>query len=666
MCGICGFWSQSGGASVTELESMARTMAARLSHRGPDSSGAFADPAVGLALGHARLSILDLSPAGQQPMSSTDGRYTLCYNGEVYNHLELRAELPPKMYRGHSDTETLLAAFAEWGVEPTLRRCNGMFALALWDRQERRLTLARDRFGKKPLYYGYAGNGTLLFGSELKALRAYPGFAPAIDRPALTLFFRYNYIPCPHTIYTGIFKLPPGCILELNAPNLSGHSPWTSEDSPSAQTAPRPFWRARDNFAAGLVAPFAGTRAEALDELDRLLRSAVRERLLADVPLGAFLSGGIDSSLVVALMRQVSAATVRTFTIGNHARFYDEATHARAVAAHLGTEHCEHYVTPEEALAVIPKLPQMYDEPFADYSQIPTYLVSQLARKSVTVALSGDGGDELFGGYRRYFQAAPYWRRLALMPQPLRRVLGGTMQAAAASGIADWMGRRVPWLLPASFKCASVADSLRKAGIVIGSASVREYYGRLTSFCERPQALVLGGEEGETFFTRSTLEGMGLSPARQMMLWDMQGYLPDDIMTKVDRASMAVSLEARAPLLDYRLAEFAAALPEEFLISGGQGKCILRELLYRYVPSELIDRPKMGFSVPLGDWLRGGLRDWAEDLLAERRLREEGLLNAEGVRKLWRSHLSGNDRKGELWAVLMFQAWLAESARTIF
>ncbi len=663
MCGICGFWSGED-SDAQALQERVRKMTVCIRHRGPDSNGVWADHTAGLALGHARLSILDLSPAGHQPMVSAEGRYVLCYNGEVYNHLDLRGELEAAgvHFFGHSDTETLLAAFDEWGVHSTLTRCNGMFALALWDRRERKLTLARDRFGKKPLYYGWCG-GTLVFGSELKALRAHPACHPELDRDALSLYFRYNYIPCPHTVYQGIFKLAPGTVLELPVPQPGGFSPWPhqgaswSAEEPAA-VAPRVYWSATKVMLEGRAEPFDGSRDEALEELDRLLKSAVAGRMLSDVPLGAFLSGGVDSSLVVALMKQVTDSPVRTFTIGNTDRLYNEAEHARAVAQHLGTEHTEVTVTPREALAVVPLLPVMYDEPFADYSQIPTYLVSQLARRSVTVALSGDGGDELFGGYRRYFQAASYWRRLEMVPMAARRTVAGGLRRLAESGVADWLGRRAPWLLPASFKSGSVADSMRKAAIVIGSSSVRDYYGQLTAFCRAPLELVLGAREARTFFTHSLLDESGLTPARQMMLWDMLTYLPDDIMAKVDRASMAVALEARAPLLDYRAAEFAATLPVEFLIRGGKGKCLLRELLYRYVPAELIDRPKMGFSVPLGGWLRGELKDWARGLIEPERLRREGFLNPELVERLWQSHQGGNDRKGELWAVLMFQAWM--------
>lgn len=665
MCGICGFWTGTGDEPEA-LKKQVRAMADTIRHRGPDSNGAWADPAAGLALGHARLSILDLSPAGHQPMVSADGRFVLSYNGEVYNHLEMREELEAvgATFCGHSDTETLLAAFAAWGVRDTLARSNGMFALALWDRREKRLTLARDRFGKKPLYYGWCG-GSLVFGSELKALRAHPACRPSIDRDALALYFRYNYIPAPHTIYDGVFKLIPGTILELpHARRPDGFSPWShtgacATGAGAKTVAPHSYWTPAAALEAGRTEPFSGSREEALQELDRLLRSAVQGRMLSDVPLGAFLSGGVDSSLVVALMRQVSNAPVRTFTIGNTDPLYNEADHARAVAHHLGTEHTEVTVTPQEALAVVPLLPAMYDEPFADYSQIPTYLVSQLARRSVTVALSGDGGDELFGGYRRYFQAAPYWKKLERVPAGVRRAGAGWLRMLAESGAADWLGRRAPWLLPPSFKSASVADSMRKAAIVIGSASVRDYYGQLTSYCRAPLELVPGANEAQTFFARLRLEESGLSPARQMMLWDMLTYLPDDILVKVDRASMAVALEARAPLLDYRAAEFAATLPESLLIREGRGKCLLRELLYRYVPAELIDRPKMGFSVPLGAWLRGELQEWARELTQPQRLQREGYLNPQMVQALWRSHLGGNDRKGELWSVLMFQSWLA-------
>ncbi len=596
-------------------------MANALQHRGPDDSGAWADAGAGVAFGFRRLAILDLSPAGHQPMASASRRYVIAFNGEVYNFREMRVELEGagRSFSGHSDTEVILAAVEAWGLEAALRRFIGMFAIALWDRRERRLTLVRDRLGIKPLYYGWSG-GALLWGSELKALRAYPGFCGEIDRGALCLHLRHSNIPAPHSIYRNIFKLPPGCFLTFDWPN----------PQPGARE-PVAYWSARRVTEEGAADLFPGDEAEAADRLESLLREAVRLRMIADVPLGAFLSGGIDSSTVVAMMQSQSARPVKTFSIGFPEAGYDEAPYARAVAARLGTEHHELYVTPREALEVIPRLPEIFDEPFSDSSQIPTYLVSRLTRGEVTVALSGDGGDELFCGYGRYASAVSIWRVLGRIPLPLRRAAGALLP-----------GRR---------------GKIRRG--ILGTPTAEALYRRLISHWKDPAALVPGAVEPSTAAARLGETPGALAFPRHMMLADLLCYLPDDILTKVDRASMAVGLEARVPLLDHRVVEFAARLPLSMKMRGGRGKWILRQVLGRYLPQELTERPKKGFGVPMGQWLRGPLRDWAGDLLSGERLRREGYFDPAPIRRMWADHLSGaGDSNYYLWDVLMFQAWL--------
>lgn len=644
MCGIAGLIDPAAGLGDEALQDAARTMADTLWHRGPDDGGTWADPESGLGLGFRRLAILDLTDAGHQPMHSASGRYVVVFNGEIYNHRELRRDLDGP-WRGHSDTEVMLAAFTRWGVEEATRRFNGMFAFALWDRERRVLTLGRDRLGEKPLYYGTVGR-TFAFGSELKALRAIPGFSATPDRDALALFLRHGYIPAPYSAYQGIAKLPPGHLLDVR------------EGCPGT---PRAYWSAREAAQKGLQEPFQGSRTEAREALHQLLRDAVRLRLEADVPLGAFLSGGIDSSLVVALMQEQRSDPVRTFTIGFAEQGYDEAPHARAVAGHLGTEHTELYVTPDQALAVVPQLARMYDEPFSDSSQIPTHLVSALARRDVTVSLSGDGGDELFGGYSRYAQLDVLWRRLSRVPAPLRR--------AAAAGV-----RRVPtraWdaafraagpVLPPRGRVAQPGGKLHHLAASFGRSTAEDVYLQMVSLWDDPASLVLGATEHPTALT-DRRAGIDADPVLRVMQLDAVSYLPDDILAKVDRAAMAVSLETRVPLLDHRVYELAWSLPADYRYAGGTGKRLLREVLRQYVPDALIDRPKMGFGVPIGSWLRGPLRPWAEELLDERRLRDQGLLDPGPVRAAWEGHLSGAvDEKYRLWAVLLLQAWLEEQA----
>jgi len=641
MCGFAGFF---GGAPNIGFEAVLRAMGDALLHRGPDDGGVWWDPAAQIGLSHRRLSILDLSPAGHQPMVSPCERFVLAYNGEIYNHLELRAELEAQNghfdWRGHSDTETLLAALRHWGVEGALQRLNGMFAFALWDAAERTLFLARDRMGEKPLYYGRSGDA-FLFGSELKALAAHPDWRGEVDRDALALYMRHNYVPAPWSIYRGIHKLPPAQFVAIR-------------DGGRAVGAPRCYWDLGAVAEQG-VAAASGTPEALADELDALLRDAVGRRMMADVPLGAFLSGGYDSSTVAALMQAQSSRPVKTFTIGFNEEGYDEAQHARAVAAHLGTDHTELYVTPAEALAVIPKLPTMYDEPFADSSQIPTFLVSQLARRHVTVALSGDGGDELFCGYSRYTVGQRAWQKLRPLPLPLRRVLAWLLERAPGHAL-DAIQRL---LLPPRLRLPNLADRLPKLAEVLVCENGESFYRRLISHWKEPERVVLGAREPDTILSAPDrlppLPGL----RERMMLLDMLTYLPDDILTKVDRASMAVSLEARVPLLDHRVVEFAWRVPTAYKYRDGQGKWLLRQVLYRYVPRELMERPKMGFGVPIEHWLRGPLRDWAEELLDEKRLREEGYFDPAPIRTMWEEHVSGKRRwHYYLWDVLMFQAWL--------
>lgn len=641
MCGLVGIWSPHAGQ-----RNLVAAVAA-LAHRGPDGRGLWADAEQGVALGHTRLAILDLTPAGQQPMHSACGRLVIVFNGEIYNHLDLRRELERAQaapeWRGHSDTETLLAGFVAWGVEATLKRCVGMFALALWDRSERTLSLARDRFGEKPLYWGRVG-GALAFASELKALRVLPGFDNPVDRDALAMFTRHGYVPGPRSIYQGIGKLPPG------------H--WLTLKSGEWEAPPRPYWSMTQAIAAARRDPWVfNDDAEAVSALAAVLSEAVSVQMLADVPLGAFLSGGVDSSTIVALMQSLSGRPVKTFSIGFRETGYDEAPHAAAVARHLGTEHTELYVSPAEAQAVIPLLPTMYDEPFADSSQIPTHLVSRMARNHVTVALSGDAGDELFGGYQRYFLAARLWGRLSRVPRPLRRL--------AASGIlglrpAIWDRLALPLrpVLPRSWRQHPVGDKLHKGARLLDAADSRMLYQQLVSYWEPARLMPGAGDGVGAWAALSETAVPGLALQEQMMLADTMSYLPDDILVKVDRAAMACSLETRVPMLDHRVFEFAWRLPLHYQIRGGEGKWLLRQVLYRHVPRGLIERPKMGFGVPVDAWLRGPLRDWAEALLDARRLREEGFFDPTVVRQFWAQHQSGaRNWSYHLWTVLMFQAW---------
>lgn len=639
MCGIVGYWDKRG-ADVSIVEQMAL----RIQHRGPDGAGTWLNTGGDLAMAHRRLAIIDLSPAGHQPMNSPCGRYTLVFNGEIYNHPELRKDLEREgghfAWKGHSDTETLLAALRHWGLEKTLQRINGMFAFALWDSTESSLFLARDRMGEKPLYYGN-NNGRFLFGSELKAFNAHPQWQPEIDRNALTLFLRHSSVPTPWSIYQGINKLPPAHYVVIR-------------DAGNQVSEPQCYWNLAELAEQGIAMQGKTDAKGLVDELDTLLRDAVHSRMAADVPLGAFLSGGYDSTIVAALMQAQSSRPVKTFTIGFHEQGYNEAVHAQAVAKHLGTEHTELYVTPEEAMAVIPRLPTIWDEPFADSSQIPTLLVSQLARKHVTVSLSGDGGDELFCGYNRYTQGYQIWHKLQMLPIPVRQFIGTMMQIFPAAPLEYLLG-----FLPKSLQIPHLADRLPKLADVVKEASGESYYHRLVSHWKTPDQIVLGATEPKTLFNHPEQMPKLTDFREQMMYLDSLTYLPDDILTKVDRASMAVSLEARVPLLDHRVVEFAWKVPMPLKYRDGKGKLLLREVLYRYVPRELMERPKMGFGVPIEHWLQGPLRDWADAFLDEKRLKEEGFFDPAPIRKMWQEHASGKRRwHYYLWDILMFQAWL--------
>jgi asparagine synthase (glutamine-hydrolysing) len=645
MCGFAGFYRR--GGLDRQAEDVLRRMTDVIRHRGPDDEGIWCDPHTGIALGHRRLSIIDLSPHGHQPMVSASGRFVVVYNGEAYNFQALRRELEGEGYtfRGHSDTEVLLSAFETWGITKTIKKTTGMFALAVWDTSNRTLHLVRDRLGEKPLYYGWAGD-TFLFGSELKALRRHPKWQGEIDRDALALYTRHSYVPAPYTIYSDIRKVEPGTILSFSS---SG-----SREAAVRET----YWSARAIAEHGTNNPWAGDEAEVIEHCDAELRRAISGQMVSDVPLGAFLSGGIDSSLVVALMQAQSSTKVRTFTIGFQEREYNEARHARAVAAHLGTDHTELYVTPAEALGVIPRLPMIYDEPFADASQIPTFLVAQLARQHVTVSLSGDGADELFGGYNRYFWGPRLWKKIAPMPALFRRSLAGALTSLTAEHWDQMVGT-VTAALPQRYRLKAPGDRVHKLAGVLSCADREDLYRRLTSNWHRPLSVALDATEPPTALTDTTRRMSSSSFVEQMMYLDSVSYLPDDILVKVDRASMAVSLESRAPYLDHQVVEFAWRVPLAMKIRNGQGKWLLRQVLDRYVPRVLMHRPKMGFGVPIDSWLRGPLHEWAEALLAPERIAREGFFNSEEINRKWSEHQSGRRNwQYPLWTILMFQLWL--------
>jgi asparagine synthase (glutamine-hydrolysing) len=645
MCGLAGFVS--GGVETAEaLLASVRRMCGAIAHRGPDDASEWIDAPNGVAIGFRRLAILDLSPAGRQPMRSASGRYVATLNGEVYNFEELRKTLQraghAPAFRGHSDTEVLLAAFDAWGVAGAVPHFNGMFAIAVWDRDLRRLHLVRDRLGVKPLYYGFAGR-TFLYGSELKALRQHPDFSATVDRGSLDLYLRFTYVPAPRSIYEGIAKLRPGTILSL--------------DPASGAVETTVYWSAREAATAGVTRRFEGSEDEAANAVEALARDAVRLRMVADVPLGVFLSGGMDSSLVTALMQAQSAAPVRTFSIGFTETEYDESPYARAVAAHLGTRHTELHVTPQDAIDVIPRLASMYDEPFADSSQIPTHLVAALARRSVTVSLSGDGGDELFGGYRRYLIGARLFGSASFLPSRVRAAIGRLLATLPPHAWDRALGAAGSWV-SATLRPPHAGERIHKVARALAAADADAMYFELVSHWS--DVVVDGAAADARVDWRDALPALH-DPVERMMFFDQISYLPDDILAKVDRASMAVSLEVREPLLDYRLVELAWTLPVTMKVRAGVGKPVLRRILRRHLPDALIDRPKMGFGLPLDRWLRGRLRDWAESLLDAATLRNQGWLDERPIRAKWRAHLDGTGQwQYHLWAVLMFEAWLQE------
>jgi asparagine synthase (glutamine-hydrolysing) len=650
MCGIIGFYSSEVAICFEDIFSMNSA----ISHRGPDDSGIWKDFDEGIVLGHRRLSIVDLSNSGSQPMISHSGRYVIVFNGEIYNHNDLRDDLSTLdesiCWKGLSDTETLLVAFEFWGIEKTLEKIAGMFAIAVWDKKSRTLSLIRDRMGEKPLYYGWQGNHgkkTFLFGSELKALKRHSEFEGAINRDAIALFLRHNYIPCPYSIYKGIYKLRSGHILQLSANDFEkGSTPIEKE-----------YWSLAKTATYGVQNRWIGDEKSATGELDMLLRKATSLQMMADVPLGAFLSGGIDSSTIVALMQAQSSSPIKTFSIGFSEAEFNEAIYAKKIALHLGTDHTELYVSPKEAMDVIPKLPQLYDEPFSDSSQIPTFLVSQLAKKHVTVSLSGDAGDELFCGYNRYHLSSLVWNRLQLLPVKFRKVVAKLIQ-----GVSPTTWNSILKNTPMSSKFANLGDKLHKGADVMDARNLDELYMYFISHWNNPSSIVLDVVEPPTILNGLRPDMKGLDDIEKMMVLDGLSYLPDDILVKVDRAAMGVSLESRIPFLDHRVVEFAWKLPKTFKYRDQTTKWILRQVLYKYVPPELVERPKMGFGVPIGDWIKGPLKDWAGDLLSENTLKKEGYFDYKVIRKMWDEHqTSKRNWQYQLWDILMFQSWLYEN-----
>jgi len=647
MCGFAGFTGPDLPATRDQCESVLDSMGHAILHRGPDAGGVWFDGELRLGLIHRRLSIIDLSELGAQPMASESGRYVISFNGEIYNFRNLKAELESAgaRFRGHSDTEVMLAAFEAWGVEQALARFNGMFAFALVDRSQRKLYLARDRMGEKPLYYGWQGR-TFLFGSELKALACHPSWKGEVNRSALSLLLRHNLIPAPHSIYSGIHKLLPASFISLDLEQLvPGELPESSR-----------YWRLEDQFGDGPDWTLEG----ASSQLETLLEEVVGDQMVSDVPLGAFLSGGVDSSTIVALMQKQASQPVRTFSIGFNEEGFNEAVHAAAVASHLGTDHTELYVTEQNAMDLIPRLPQIYDEPFADSSQLPTYLVSQMTRKHVTVALSGDGGDELFCGYTRYPNMLRGWQRRGSLGSRLKGLSGRLPSGVTAQAIRA--------LVPSQRRRSTEAIRFRlaRAKAIASSQSLSEFYRQSVSFWPNPAMALVEPRDGSYGLTDALPDQVPDNDLKTLMWRDLNWYLPDDILTKVDRAAMACSLETRIPMLDHRVVSFAMGLPAALNMQGNIGKQVLRSVLYRHVPRELIDRPKQGFAVPVAVWLRGSLREWAEDLLDPTRLREQGYFKPDMVRQIWTEHLSGREEYSSLlWGILMFQAWLKEQREYI-
>ena len=652
MCGINGYFSPH---NIPNPEKIIHNMNTVIQHRGPDDNTFWIDENYNLLFGHCRLAIQDISHAGTQPMHSASGRFVIVFNGEIYNHLALRKELHSQglapNWRGHSDTESLLAFFSAWGIKQTLEKIVGMFAIALWDRQQQQLTLARDRLGEKPLYWGWQGE-SLYFSSELKALKANPFFKTEIDRNSITLLLRHNCIPAPYSIYKGINKLKPGQYVQIALSNLTQ----------ARKAKPISYWSFNNIVEAGLKEPFKGTPNQAVDLLEEGLLTGINDQMLSDVPLGAFLSGGIDSSTIVALMQVQSSNPINTFTIGFDEEGYNEAKHAKAVAQHLGTNHTELYIQASDALNVIPKLPDIYSEPFSDSSQIPTFLVSQLASQHVKVALSGDGGDELFGGYNRYLMAQDIWKKSRKIPKPARKLISHLLLTIPPNKW-DYIFNHISPALPKSLRIRTVGDKAHKLASVLNLDNNYEYYRTLTSHWQQPDRLVIDAYEPTTLSSNYNAWPKTDNFQHAMMAIDAQTYMADDILVKVDRAAMANSLETRVPFLDHRIVELAWKMPLEYKIRNGEGKWLLKQVLFRHVPQALIERPKMGFGIPLHDWLRTSLRDWAEALLDERLLIEQGYFHPEPIRKMWLEHLSGKyNHQHYLWDVLMFQAWLKNNS----
>lgn len=648
MCGIVGVLDGKSAAALESLEAVIAAMAGTLRHRGPDGAGTWADSAQGIGLGHRRLAVIDLSVTGAQPMHSPNGRYVITYNGEIYNYVELRDVLRHRghQFRGTSDTEVMLAAFVEWGVSAALKRFCGMFALGLWDRVERTLTLARDRLGEKPLYYGWLGH-TVAFGSELKSLRRHPSWAGDIDRDVLALYCRSNYVPGPFSIYCGIKKLMPGTTVTFES----------NRHAPGVLPTPETYWSLRDVAQSAPNARFNGSEEEASHCLEEILGEVLKGQMLSDVPLGALLSGGIDSSTVVALMQRHSSRPVKTFTVGFEEAAYDESTDARAVATHLGTDHTEFRVSAADALDVIPHLSEWYDEPFADPSQIPTALVSRLARQDVTVCITGDGGDEAFGGYNRHVQLQRLWKGLGWIPLHVRRLLAAMLRQVPVDRY-EWLLRRQHWRI--------LGDQVQKTGKVLESPDLESAYIALASIWPDSAAIVNGAQDISTVLTDRSAWPKLMEPIERLMFVESATSLPDDMLVKVDRAAMAASLETRVPLLDHRVIEFAWSLPLDYKMRSGKGKRVLRNVLFRHVPRHLVERPKQGFGVPIDAWLRGPLRAWAEELLDITRLRDEGWFNPALVQRTWDEHQRGRHKwQDQLWGVLMFQAWQTEQRHRV-